>query len=171
MKPVQCHENYPFWIVALSNIFQVSIYAVGAYIIYHFGLVWAVAYLLYAAWLETRVLRKSCVNCYYYGKTCAFGKGKLCGMLFKKGDPKAFLRTNITWKDIAPSFLVTLVPMAAGVALLVGGFSWSIAIALVLLFLLGFPVTGMIRGKLACKYCKQRELGCTALRLFNKNKK
>jgi hypothetical protein len=170
MKPVQCYENYPFWIVAISNIFQIAIYAAGAFIMYQFGLVWLLAYLLYVAWMEVRVLRKSCVNCYYYGKTCAFGKGRLCGMLFKKGNPKAFFRTNITWKDVVPSFLVTLIPIAAGIVLLVGGFRWTVAIAVVLLFLLGFPVTGMIRGKLACKYCKQRELGCPAERLFNKKK-
>jgi hypothetical protein len=29
----------------------------------------------------------------------------------------------------------------------------------------------MLRGSLACKYCKQKELGCKAEQLFNKGKK
>ena len=157
--------------VAVTNAVQIAIYAIGAFILYQFGLVWSVAYLLYVAWIESRVLRKSCVNCYYYGKFCAFGKGKLCGMLFKKGDPKAFLRPNITMKDIIPDFLVSLIPIGAGIVLLLGGFSWHVAVSVVLLFLLGFAGTAAVRGKLACKFCKQREMGCPAERLFNKKKK
>jgi hypothetical protein len=38
-------------------------------------------------------------------------------------------------------------------------------------FLLTFIGNGLVRGSLACKYCKQREIGCPAEQLFNKKKK
>ncbi|MFH1684097.1 MAG: hypothetical protein ABIA67_04360 [Candidatus Margulisiibacteriota bacterium] len=34
--------------------------------------------------------------------------------------------------------------------------------------ILGVPVVGYLRGSLACKFCKQRELGCPAEQLFSK---
>jgi len=38
----------------------------------------------------------------------------------------------------------------------------------IILFFLFFGGTAMIRGNLVCKYCKQREIGCPAEKLFNK---
>jgi hypothetical protein len=30
------------------------------------------------------------VDCYYYGKTCAFGKGYLSSLFFSRGQPQQF---------------------------------------------------------------------------------
>jgi len=77
MKEKTCYENYPFWIVILSNIVEFTVYGTGAFVIYKIGWIWLILYVLYIVWLVIRLLRRSCVNCYYYGKVCAFGKGKL----------------------------------------------------------------------------------------------
>ena len=164
-------ENYPCSIMLISNLVSFAIYLIGAYIIYQIGLVWLVLYLLYIIWLEIRVMRKSCVNCYYYGKCCAFGKGKISSWLFKKGNPHQFIERKITWKNIIPGFLVSIIPFIAGIILLILNFNWLILILLVLLVILTSAGNGFVRSSLACKYCKQRELGCPAERLFNKNKK
>ena len=50
-------------------------------------------------------------------------------------------------------------------------FSWVLLLAIGALVLLGSVGTGFIRGQLACKYCRQRELGCPAEQLFNKTKR
>jgi hypothetical protein len=42
-----------------------------------------------------------------------------------------------------------------------------LVIMLVLLSTIG---NSFVRGSLACRYCKQRDLGCPAEQLFNKNK-
>ncbi|MFC1917662.1 hypothetical protein ACFLXH_03315 [Chloroflexota bacterium] len=170
MKEIKCYENYPLWIVLLSNIVSFTIYATGAFVIYRIGWIWLILYVLYIAWLEIRLLRRSCVNCYYYGKVCAFGKGKVSRLFFKKGDTNRFKKDKITWKDIVPDFMVSLIPIVAGVILLVIDFNWLLLSMVLLLLLLSSTGNGLIRGLLACQYCRQREIGCPAEQLFNRNK-
>lgn len=170
MKESKYYEEYPPWIILFSNIVSVAIYAIGAFVMYRIGIVWLVLYILYIVLLEMRLLRKSCVNCYYYGKNCAFGKGKLSCLFFKKGNPAEFSKQQITWKDILPDFMVSVVPLVAGIVLLIMDFEWLFALLLLALLLLTFIGNGFIRGSLACRYCKQREIGCPAERLFSKNK-
>ncbi|VVB51560.1 Uncharacterised protein [uncultured archaeon] len=170
MAKVGCYENYPWWIVVLSNFVSIAVYGVGAFIMYQFGLACLVFYLLYVLWLELRLWSGHCVDCYYYGKKCGFGKGKLSALLFKKGDSKKFCKMQISWKDIIPDFLVSLIPMAAGVILLIRDFNWLVLASIILLAVFGFVGSGLVRSQLACKYCKQREIGCPAEQLFNKKK-
>ena len=138
--------------------------------IYKVGWIWLTVFVLYIAWLEIRLLRRSCVNCYYYGKVCAFGKGKVSCLFFKKGDTNKFKQDKITWKDMVPDVMVSLIPIVTGIVLLVTDFNWLILSMVLLLLLLSSIGNGLIRGSLACKYCKQRESGCSAEQLFNKNK-
>ena len=171
MQPPGYIDQYPLRFVLGSTLLSLSIYAIGVFIIYQVGLIWLLLYLLYIIILEVRLLGNSCINCYYYGKTCAFGKGRLSCLLFKKGDPHKFSQKTITWVDILPDFLVFIVPMLVGIALLIGNFSLSLLILVIALLILGGPGNGMVRGQLACKYCKQREIGCPAEHLFGGNRK
>jgi ABC-type polysaccharide/polyol phosphate export permease len=67
-------------------------------------------------------------------------------------------------------FLVSIPPLIGGTALLVTeGWNWLIALLLALLLVLAFVVTGLARGAFACKYCKQREVGCSAYEMFGGN--
>lgn len=171
MKQVKTFENYPCWIVIVSNLLSIMIYLTGAYVIYQLGIVWLLFYLFYIFWLETRVMKKSCANCYYYGKLCAFGKGKLSSLFFKKGNTKDFIKRNITWKDIIPSFLVSIIPVIVGIVLLVLNFNWNILASIAILVILTSFGNGFVRGSLACKFCKQKEISCPAEQLFNKKTK
>jgi hypothetical protein len=81
MEEPMVYEKFPGRIVLLSNLLTVSIYGIGACLMAGLG-IWALAaYIVYCGWIELRVLRQGCVNCCYYGKTCAFGKGRLCALL------------------------------------------------------------------------------------------
>jgi hypothetical protein len=164
-------EDYPLTVVFISNLVSVMIWGIGAFILYQFGLLWLIGYVLYILFLEFRLLSGHCVDCYYYGKTCAFGKGRLSSLLFRKGTPEKFTRVQLTWKDILPDFLVFLIPVLAGILLLVLYFSWTILILVIVLFLLGFLGNALVRGQLACRFCKQREIGCPAEKLFDKKRK
>ncbi len=155
----------------ISNLVSIAIYLAGAFIIYHLGLVWLGLYILYILLLEIMVMKKSCVNCHYYGRCCAFGKGKLSSLFFKKGSPNKFARRKITWKHIIPDFLVSIIPLIAGIILLMLEFNWLILLSVILIVILTSFGNSFVRGSLACKYCKQRELGCPAEQLFSKNKK
>ena len=163
------YDDFPLHIVLLCNAVNISIYIVGAFIIAPLGNIYIALYVLYCLLLETRVMVISCRDCYYYGKKCAFGKGRICSIFFKKGTPKRFLSKNITWLDILPDFLVSIVPLAIGIIRLFKSFSWVMLSLVIVLCIVAFPLTGFIRSSVSCKFCRQREIGCPALQLFAKN--
>lgn len=163
-------ENYPGCIIFVSNLLTILTCVTGAFIIYHLGIIWLALYLLYFLMLEVRLLKNGCVNCYYYGKFCAFGRGRISALLFKKGSPKKFIRKDMTWKDIIPDFLVSIIPVITGIVLLVLNFDWPILTAVIILIILATLGNSFVRGTLACKHCKQRQLGCPAEQIFNKKK-
>jgi len=171
MQEPDCHENYPATTVIASNLVSFLIYGIGVYILYQSGLIWVIGYILFILLLEFRLIRGHCVDCYYYGRICAFGKGRLSSLFFQKGRPEQFSYIKITWKDIVPDFLVFIVPMLAGIVLLLREFTWTVLMLVIALFLLGFLGNALVRGQLACRYCKQREIGCPAAQLFDTTKK
>jgi len=117
MESKECYEDYPFWIVISANLVAVSVYTIGALVIYQVGVIWLVLYLLYVLFLEVKLLRASCIHCYYYGRCCAFGKGKLSSLLFKKGDSNKFSQKQVTWKDMIPDLMVSIIPIIVGIVL------------------------------------------------------
>lgn len=170
-RDTETYENFPLHIVLFCNAVTLSIYTSGAFIIAPLGTAYVALYLSYCLLIETRVLAISCRNCFYYDKFCAFGKGRICSLFFKKGTPERFLAKAITWFDILPDFLVSLVPIGIGVASLFIHFSWVMLLLVVVISVMAFPVTGFIRSSIACKFCRQREIGCPALQLFAKSNK
>ncbi len=170
MKQPKTFENYPCSTIFISNLFSILTYLTGAYIILQIGILWMILYLLYILGLEINLMKKGCVRCYYYGKSCAFGKGKLSAILFKKGNPKAFTNKKITWKDIIPDFFVSIIPIITGIVILTLKFNWLILVLIILLISLASAGNEFVRGSLACKFCKQREIGCPAEQLFKKKR-
>lgn len=162
------YENYPRWIVLLSNLVSLAIIALGFFILMRLSIIVSFAYLLFVLVQEYRLISKHCVNCYYWGKTCGFGQGRVSALFFKKGDTSKFCEKDMTWKDMMPDLLISLIPILIGIVLLIVQFDIYLLASIVLLALLTTSGNGLIRGKLACKYCKQRELGCPAEKLFNK---
>jgi hypothetical protein len=169
MKPTP-FENFPWWMVVVCNGVTLAIYAVGLYLMAHLGVAWALLYAAYCTWMEWRVLSKSCRYCYYFGKRCGFGKGRICSWFLSKGEGTTLSEVEISWRDLVPDFLVSLVPLGVGITILIRSFSWPALISTGILAFLGSAGTGLVRGQIACKYCRQRELGCPAERLFSKGK-
>ena len=170
MEETNSYEKFPIWIPLLANVVALSIYAIGAYILAGLTIILSILYLLYCLWVEIGVLRGSCVHCYYYGKVCGLGKGKLCSLFFKKGDPQRFIEKEISWYHMLPDFMVSIIPLVGGIVLLVSDFSWLILALLVILAMLSTGGNAVIRGSFACKYCKQREIGCPAEKVFGREK-
>jgi hypothetical protein len=65
-----------------------------------------------------------------------------------------------------PDFLVFIFPIIGGIVLLVRSFSWLLVVLLAVLIALSFGGNAVIRGQFACKYCKQREIGCPGAKAF-----
>ena len=97
-------------------------------------------------------------------------KGKIAPLFTKKGDPKNFVEKDVSWYQLLPDFLVVIFPIVGGIIILISDFSWILLGLIILLFVLYFGGTAITRGSLACKYCKQRQLGCPAEKLFSKEK-
>ena len=163
------HDEFPLSLVLFCIAVSISIYIVGSYLIAPLGGIFVVLYLLYCLWMELRVLIKSCRDCYYYGKLCAFGKGKICSLLFKKGASERSITKEITWIHLIPDFLVSLIPLVIGGLYLVESFTWLRLSLILVLVIIAFPVTGFMRGSISCKFCRQKEMGCPAVLLFSKN--
>lgn len=80
------------------------------------------------------VLRKHlCTNCYYYGKRCSTGWGKLSSLMFEKGSGDygfGVKLAGVTW------VLTTLIPIVGILATLILSFSvFRVGILMVFLFL------------------------------------
>jgi hypothetical protein len=171
METIKRYDNYPFGIVILSNVVSLGIYVLGFLIIFRVGLVLSILYVLFILSLEYRLLRYHCTNCFYWGRICGFGKGRLSSWFFKIGDSSQFCMKDFTWKDMIPDLLVSLIPFVIGISILIVKFDIMLLSALLMLVVLTTTGNGFIRGTLTCRYCKQGELGCPADLLFNKGNK
>lgn len=165
------YENFPFKTVIISNALSLGIYASGVLVMAYVSWIFASLFFVYIVGIEFRIIRFHCIHCYYWGKTCGFGKGLVSAWFFKKGDPAKFCAKKMTWKDMLPDMLISLIPLVTGVVLLIVDFKVIILLALAVLVFLTTMGNGYVRGSLTCTYCKQRELGCPANDLFNKETK
>ena len=167
MASKEGYENYPAWMIIVTNLVTLSIYILGVIILSGYGFIVVSLYLLYILWIEARLLTH-CTNCFYYGRLCCFGRGRVASCVLKKGKAKKFMDKEIRWIDILPDFLVSLIPLTAAIIFLVTDYSLVLLTETVLLFVLAFPVTGILRGNWACRYCRQKDIGCKAQELFKK---
>lgn len=164
-------ERYPLGIIVLSNGLSILIYTLALFILYQLGIIFAILFFCYCVFLEIRLYRSGCVNCYYYGKLCGFGKGKVCSFFFSRGNPERFNEKKLTWKDMIPDMLILFIPFAGGIFSLFLSFSWIILSAVIVIIFLSLFGNAFIRGSFSCKYCKQKELGCPASELFSQTNK
>jgi len=171
-KSNQIYEQYPASTVFIVSILQLLVFVAGLYIMFTLHWITGILFLIFLIILEIQLYREGCVNCCYYGKRCAFGKGIIASKFFKRGDPKIFRVRNLSWKDFIPQILVVAIPLVVGIALLISrGFNVLILIAIVYPILSWFFLNNIIYGKLACPHCKQGSICCPALNFFDKSKK
>ena len=170
MTEIKSYENFPLCFPLIAILISILSYIIGATILIGFGITIVILYLAYCFSVELLVVFRSCKECYYYGKICGLGKGKIAPFFVKKGDLNKFAKKKISWYDLIPDFLVGVIPIVGGIILSILDFSLIRIGMIVLLVILSFGGTAIIRGSFACKYCKQREIGCPAEKLFSKKK-
>ncbi len=149
-------ENYPIGCVIRQNIFFLAYFGIGLIgmlplQILGFPIISAL-YALFLILMLLFVLRKHlCTHCYYYGKLCSTGWGKLSALMFKKKSGNYQLGVKlagITW------ILATTIPIVGIILALFLDYSSSNLIFLILFILLS-PVN-FISHKKACEKCKMR---------------
>jgi len=170
MKNTKSYENFPLWIPFIAILISVISYVIGAIILSGYGIIFSILYLFYCFGAELLVIIRSCKDCWYYGKICGLGKGKIAPLFVKKGDTKKFADRDISVIHMIPDFLVVILPLLGGAILLILDFSILVLSLMVILGVLFFGGTAFIRGTFACNYCKQKDIGCSANEIFNKKK-
>jgi hypothetical protein len=170
MKTGKTYEKYPSLTILLAVLNTLLIYGSGLFIIGHTGYFFSILYLAFVLFLEYRLMAHHCTDCYYWGKSCGFGRGKISSLFFRKGNPSEFCNGKLTWKDLVPDLLVTFIPVVTGIILLIVKFNIIILVPVIIILVLATAGNSYIRGSLTCRFCKQREIGCPAEKLFNKNK-
>jgi hypothetical protein len=170
MEISKTYENFPPWVGVISNLVSITIWSLGILILSGIHWIVAVFYFIFISVLEYRLLSRHCTSCYYWDKTCGIGKGRISSRFFRRSYSSEFCTKNITWTDMIPDMLVSFVPIIAGIVLLIIKFDFIILSAVVLMFILTTAGNALIRRNFACKYCRQRELGCPAEKLFSKTK-
>ena len=151
-------ERYPLGCIIGQNIFFLAYFAIGfigmmPLQIYRFPVI-SVLYALFLIMMLLFILRKHlCTNCYYYGKICSTGWGKLSSLMFKErsGNYKLGIKlAGITWG------LATLIPVVGIIISLILNFT-IYELGLILLFISLTPVN-FILHKNSCKKCKMRNI-------------
>jgi len=171
MKNTTSYEIFPLWIPFIAILISIISYGIGSIILSEFGIIFAILYILYCIAMEFMIIFRSCKNCWYYGKVCGLGKGKIAPLFVKIGETKNFIDRDISMVHMIPDFLVVILPLIGGIMLLVLNFSILVLSLMVILIVLFFGGTAFVRGTFACKNCRQKEIGCPAFDIFNKKKK
>jgi hypothetical protein len=149
-------EEYPKSSIILGNLAMITWITLGTVSAWFLHPLAAWIYLAFAIIMVGVVLRKLvCTNCYYYGKWCSTGWGKLSALLFKKGNVEAF-DTSIGVKLAPVTYgLLFLIPLILLVISVVQGFTVPKITVLILLLLVS-SYSGIISRKKACTNCKMR---------------
>ena len=163
-------EKYPISAVFAFQFVSLVNYAVGIYLLYLINQVFAGLFIVYIIALELFTYKEGCSSCYYYGKRCMSGRGKIAPLFVKKGNSRDFCKKQITWKNLLPTVLLSLIPIIAGVYLLIQSFSFLVLGLMLVPVLTWFIGNPLLYGKLGCLHCKQGRICCPANEFFGKNK-
>jgi hypothetical protein len=152
-------EEHPKATVILGNLVMALWIALGTIACWFLYPLIAWIYLAAALIMVGVVLRKLvCTNCYYYGKWCGLGWGKLAALFFKEGDMEKF-STSIGVKLAPLTYgLLSLIPIVLVVISIVQEFTVFKVIVLALILLVSFYSAFLSRKK-GCASCKMK-LAC-----------
>ncbi len=150
-------DSYPLTSVTLNNLLLLLWITIGTVASYIFNPVAGIIYFLF--FLITFILLKKlvCANCFYYGKWCSMGWGKLSALLFKKGKVEDFAGSpGMRIAPIVYGFL-TLIPIILIIVSMIFKYEFRKIVVLFLFLLLSF-YTNFFNRKKACANCKMNML-------------
>jgi len=148
-------DTYPWTLIILRWIISGLIFALGFYIFNNFNQMAAIIYSIYAVLGIVVILPLSkCRNCYWYGKRCQIGWGKVAAFLFPHGKEEDF-RLSLHFTLLLTPIWVLPFLLAFLKLFTQRNLHWLIIFALI--FLLPFMKRWTRKG-LACRRCLHRRL-------------
>ncbi len=136
-------------------------YTLGTVIFFGFNLLGGFIYLALCLVTILLSLKFRCIHCYYYGKLCSFGFGKLSKLIFIQGNSTEFSNPKNIFPVALLSFGTTFFPLIAGIIQNISNFSLLNLFLLIIYILFGIFPNFFIRRNV-CKHCQQGQLGCPA---------
>lgn len=148
-------ESFPLYWIAGENILYLSTWIAAGWLVWPVRLygwpiatsTWVVVVLVVQALLKRHV----CSGCYYHGKSCHLGWGRLSACMFEQdsGDARRGVKLALFYLISPPFFLVA--GLFAGIFLHVGRLHW-----VVLGFYTGANVLSFLLRKRGCMLCAMR---------------
>lgn len=152
-------ESYPKHIIIIRWIILSIAFGLGIYILLGLHLVLSIIYIAYSLIALTLVLPLSrCVSCFYHGKSCNTGWGKIAAYLFKKGDESKFVER---YNYAIFLHLLWLIPLLVALLQLIR-LRDILALSTAAVYVLLLFIEKITLKKLCCIRCRQREF-CPAL--------
>ena len=173
-ETVEFTEEFPLYRIILENVifwFMILLGALGFYQIRVQGFdypIFTFIFLGYSLYMLLYHLRKkSCIHCYYYGKNCHLGWGKLASRFYSKGDPEEFMRDEASFQSYW-DYWGTKAPIIAMVASLIFAFNYWMLTNLLFFVGLNFFMMKYF-GKYVCIHCKMRGVCFFARRILGES--
>lgn len=157
-------EQYSIGTIVTENVFMALWLAIGAYLCWLLMPLIGWIYLGFGLTMVLFVMRiLVCGKCYYHGKRCHTGWGKLSALYCKQGDVKDFGK-GISGA-IIPLFygLMALIPLVTGIIATIKNFTF-ITLVVIVVFLFVVVMSSFTLRKKSCAQCKMKHLcpGCAA---------
>jgi hypothetical protein len=152
-------DTYPKYVVVLRWIVLGAAFALGVYILTSIKQVLGIAYVIYSLIALTFILPLSrCAHCFYHGKLCNTGWGKVAAYLVAKGDESKYVKY---YNYAIFLHLLWMVPLLASFFQLLRGRELkSLIIFVAYLFVL--LIEKVFLKRLGCIRCRLREI-CPAV--------
>ncbi|MGB2696747.1 MAG: hypothetical protein WBD28_02670 [Candidatus Zixiibacteriota bacterium] len=148
------YENYPLPIVLIRWLFLGAAFVLGIYILFQFKDILAYIYIFYGALCLMLILPLSrCVYCYYHGRVCDCGFGKVASYLFPKNDEAQYSSRYVYF---ALTYPIWLFPAFLGFIQILRQRSLK-ALIVFLAFLLVLFLERVFLKIAGCRNCHQRK--------------
>ena len=149
-------ESFPAWWIILENLAFVVNWGLAFVLLMPFRYIGipvvSLMYLIVLITIQIILKKHNCTNCYYYGKWCHLGWGKLTALIFKKNSGNQEFGMKL-----AISYILQL-PVIAVLAILAGflyGFTLGNLLLLIIFIIINI-VHGTVIRKKGCENCKAK---------------
>ena len=152
-------DSYPRPVIIIRWIILGMAFVLGLYILWGIKEVLGLAYIIYSLVALTMILPLSrCVSCFYHGRSCNTGWGKVAAYLFPKGDESKYV-DNYSYSIFL--HLLWIIPLLGGFLQLARRKNLP-ALSVLAGYAFLLLVEKIVLKKLTCARCRQREF-CPAL--------
>src|SRR4030042_2414480 len=154
----QGFEKFPKSQIVLGNLLMLLWISLGTAACWFLYPIAAWIYLTIALLMVFIVLRWVVFrNCYYYGKWCPIGWGKLSALLFKQGSIEKFSKSPGVKLAPITYGMLSLIPLILVITAMVKDFTVPKLVVLILLLLIsGYSAVG--NRKKSCANCKMKKI-------------